>query len=488
MAASPQRYGQGTSPRIIPRRKQPNATNIQWTAHQVKEWTEVRMAATIPENIRGYGKLGQLARTHLTAIIHDYQFLSYQMTFEDTSIEQKGDTIRLMAIFIEIIDIMTTMRLSKTYKHYSIKVESFRKWYAEPNNAYENYKKKYAMHHLPFQYLYDELPIPRLSRTINNIRKEKFREWLIIKNTYFVQFAELFNRIRHTFAAMIDGSFQYISLVHKNYNSMVRAMLPYLDMINTQLTMLLEFSPKEKTNLYEFESYMSEMVIGTARQQIRTFFYQAGVSMNTPEDLKKTLKQWEDEIISITEQSKTIKIGDVITDKYPSFESVRDSYLVKVKSIRETVVNTMNEMDQNYSKSMNPFYNKTIFITMFTELTGYYYILDAYSPKRSTIDEYTSLAEKLSDRLPVIEQQIHNVTAHEVMIGELISTIHESIQITQESPEKIDLSFLDAVEKSPSPPLTTLSSPKIIEPHEIRIGEEPYPTYGSEFFFDEFLN
>lgn len=512
----------------------------QWRKYQVREFTEYNMSALFPDDARGYSELSKLARTHLTTMIYDYQFLAYQLTFTDISIEQVEETTRLMNTFLEMIETLTVRKIdmNKTSKDYERMANNFRRWYANPDNEFNQYKMKYLVRYTTYKFQYEVVRTQHLEKTFVAIKNRKFQQWTEIRRIYLPIFGKMFNRIRHTFASMVNETFQYKSITIKNYNAMVAALKPHIDMINTQIAILLDFSPKEKNNLYEFSAYLTPDILNALKSETDRFFFDNGIISNTQEDLEYSLDRWISTLNYFSEQSGKIKQDDgSLIDKINSYNEARNEHIFSVKSIRERLMNTISIMGLNASKIYNPYYSAPAFSFLMVELTGYYYVLDTYKPRGGDIDEYGILSKKLRNRLTVIEEQIDAVMGHEEMMTTLITNLQEQNEFTSSVlSSEYDTSSSFSTESSPvtdapsdtphSTPLprlsfmerlqreeTTLepaiedkpksiSPPTLFERQRIALLEErgselpeldeglPYPTYGygEDFFFDEYLS
>jgi hypothetical protein len=522
IAPSPRKYIP-VPPRTIPQKKQ---LNVRWSKKEVFEWSKSNINAIIPDNVMSYGEIGKLARTHLLAIIYDYQFLAYQLTFEDISIDQIEETKKLMNSFLVIIKLLTTDEIDQTKGHniYKNMVTNFRNWYADADNEYAQYKQRYIMKYMAYKFQYESVDTPQLMASFTAIRNQKFKEWIAVQRVYLPIFGRMFNRMKHTFMAMASGTFDYTSIVAKDYNSMVASLKPYVRVVNTYIVMLTEFSPKEKNNVFEYDAYFTPDILNNIKGGIDNFFHSTGVLPSTEADIDPNYP-WIDEFKAITDQSTQIRtdIGIMVDKKY-TYDSAKEEHLFNVKTMRERAMNTVAIMSLSIHRSQNPYYNSGVFSSLISELTGYYYILDEYKPKEGVTDEYTILSNQLRERLPVISKQIEAVFDHEKMIDDLLSVIQEEI-LTSESDASFAYSESDtmpsSIESTPiaessqsrvnvSPssleerikrvsPITdkpkSVSPPSLFERFQKDFAEVqgldpsnlPYPTYGDDYFFDEFL-
>lgn len=512
-------------------------TNVSWKPQKMYEWSKMNINAVVPENVKSYGELNKLARTHLAAIIYDYQFLAYQLSFNDLPIGQIEVTNKLMNSFLLIIKMLTIDEIdpNKIPAHYRNMAINFRNWYADPVNDYVLYKRDYVTRYMNYRFQYDVIDTPQLTAVFTAIRNQKYKEWMEIRKTYLPIFGKMFNRIKHTFAAMVNGTFNYKSITINSYNAMVGALKPYIESINTQITILLNFSPKEKNNLYEYDLYFTPYILSNIKGSIDNFFHSIDVMPNTEEDIGITYEQWHNRLVYIVEQSKQIKTEQgILIDKIESYHTTRNEHLFNIRIAREKTINIIDLMNYNMNRGQNPFFSFPVFSSLVIELTGYYYILDEYNPRDGTVDEYTLLFSKLRERLPVIEKQIESVLEHEKMMDDIIGVIQanqssfpyiESESDSSFSYSESDLSFSpsSSVETTPvaqtsgirtstspttkerlekiSPTTDTREKPASVSPpsmmdryiesmsHEynIDLDETPYPTYGDEYFFDDFL-
>ncbi len=388
---------------------------IKWHMTDAMEWIKKGgIPANIPEYVQNYQMFVNLAKTHLNRFIRDYQLLAMQLTLEITE-KQRAKTLEILKKLKEYIFLMTVNDMSSTQIVYVNITHNIRRWYDETNHASDinKYKAKYVLQTLPYQFIYDDVDTPALMAAFRSINGQKFNTWMNMRMRYLPQFMLLWTRIQKTNTAMKKKKFEYTSPDFPDYASIVNAITPHIRTINIYIIMFNAYSPKEKTNLYEFDAYLTVPIIVSVLETIRSFLNMIGILPNTLADIHRTHEQWNEKINQIMSLSQKAAFFDVKNDKRLSFDTARDKWLLDVKKTRENVASVITKMDQKKTHIMNPFYTRETFASMFRELTSVYYSIDAYFPLQGTVDEYTNLSKSLETRLPAITDAIEKVIVFE---------------------------------------------------------------------------